>query len=142
MKLLSILSLVSFFAIISTRAHDVAFQERDEYSGLEGRDFVDELASRELHEPIDTRDYVNELAVRQLHAYARREALFEGISTRDLVDELEHRLSRRSNKIKSQPVPRGNSNSKPPPPYVCPYCGAKYNTKEEAKECSMFCKAK
>ncbi|CAA7266165.1 unnamed protein product [Cyclocybe aegerita] len=91
-------------------------QGSSEYDELEARQWLDDLSAREL--------------VLDYHA---RSGVLEEFSTRELIDELQGRLERRG---------QGHSKPKPPPPYVCPYCGAKYNTAKEAKDCSKFCKAK
>ncbi|KAF8060658.1 ectomycorrhizas-regulated small secreted protein [Lyophyllum atratum] len=133
MKFFSLISLVSILAAVATSAHDDGHEARDNHEFFEARDYVDELATRDI-EAI--------LATRQLHEYAKREALFADISTRDIADELEHRLARRAAHAKKAPKPKGNAGSKGPPPYVCPYCGSSYDSAQAAIDCSKFCKAK
>ncbi|EDR01360.1 ectomycorrhizas-regulated small secreted protein [Laccaria bicolor S238N-H82] len=91
----------------------IAVAAHGDYNEFEAREFVDALNARE--------------AVEEFHA---RSVLIEDLTTRELVDELNERLARRGNLISK------------PKTYQCPYCGSKYPTAAQAKDCSKFCKAK
>ncbi|KAJ2930859.1 hypothetical protein H1R20_g6224, partial [Candolleomyces eurysporus] len=87
----------------------VASAHRDGGAPLEARDWMDGLSTRDL-------ESVGEIL-------ERREVLAD-FSTRDLIDELSDRLERRGNLISKKKT------------YKCPYCGTKYSTAQQAKDCA------
>ncbi|KAH9479945.1 hypothetical protein JR316_0008542 [Psilocybe cubensis] len=138
MKITSVLSYFSFFAGLA-----LMVQAHVDYNEYEARDYIDELAARDL--------------VLDYHA---RSSLLAELDTRELVEELENRLQRRGPKppgLKPSKVSRkvkgvgGNIVSKDK--YKCPYCGSEWDTVQDtagddycdylsAVDCSKFCKAK